>query len=717
MVTLRPSQQQALEYSGGRLGIAAVPGSGKTFTLELLILELISRRGVSPDRIGVFTYMRSARANLIRRINQRLRDQGILHRFGGAFTLHALALRILRTYQSRLQGEEVLVLEQYEQDRLIQHLSRTWLKHNTKLWHPLLPEEESPFRRRGHHLRFSNNFERMCAGVIRTSKTYRLPPEQITAASGGFLSWALPVYQLYQQRLQELGKLDYDDLGWRALDLLNHDEEVRTDVQGWYDYLFEDEAQDSSPLQDEMLQIMSARHGNLVRVGDPNQSIMGTFTTADPSLFRAYCAHSQSIALDESSRSAPMILSLANQLVDWVNRENPLLELRQALAPQHIQPASSGPANPPDEEAEIQFLRVSGSPDHELEVITRSALTAVKLRPHHAVAILVPTNELGAKALRLLQDSDPQALLVDLLRSNPSQKIVLQRLLTVTQYLAQPTSAKRLGEVITTLYDWAEIPTAEVRQRLLDWVTESLPEQVLFPFLSRADPVKLGFTSEQWTAIQGLLQQLAAWIRAARSPWSDLLYLIAQEIYSNPEDLFTCHYAIHQLEQELGDQPLVDWGDISSQLQTIVEGQLNNLPSDISAYIAVPGSITVTTLHRSKGLEWDEILITGVSAYEYPVIPQDHPMGLRFMDNTDMAAEAIAELRSQVDRVRQVGTATEQAFLDLAAERLRLLYVGITRAKRRLTLSVATETPFESEQAPSTVYRVLQSWVKQKTHP
>jgi DNA helicase-2/ATP-dependent DNA helicase PcrA len=690
------------------MGISAVPGSGKTFILELLITELIAQRGIPSHRIGVFTYMRSARANLTNRINQQLRNRGLTVRFTQAFTLHSLALRVLRAYHSRLNQEDLQILEQYEQDRLISRLVRVWLRGNAHLWEPLLPDEDQPLKNRNNRTRFSTSFQAMCQAVIRTAKTYRLAPSAIQAAPRGFLSWAVQIYQTYQAELHRLGKVDYDDLGWCALDLLETNSDILAEVQGWYDYLLEDESQDSSPLQEDLLTLLSQRTGNLVRVGDPNQSIMGTFTTAEPRFFRDFCRHSQQIALDESSRSAAKILVLANRLVEWVNQDHPLSELQDALAPQQIQVASSGPLNPPDSEAAIQFLTVKGSPQQELAAIAQMAIQAVQERPRHTVAVLVSTNEAGARVLMALQEAGFQNA-IDLLRNNPTQKRVIETLKLITDYFARPASSARLVTVFEALTNWAGIPHPSTTFATIKAaLQQAKPEDLLFPALgSQPYFLPTEYEGEDWDRTRFLLKTLAEWLRAARAPWSDLLHWIVQTLYHTPEDLFIGNYLITQLEQVLGDQPAADWQDIANETQSILGSRLNNLPSEILSFSPAPGSITVTTMHRSKGLEWDEVFLTGLSAYEFPVVFGDRPMGLAFLEETNLQAEALAELKRFAGSYLSANTATEQAFLDLAAEKLRLLYVGVTRAKRRLTLSVSSKTPFDQDQKPSRLFTEL----------
>jgi DNA helicase-2/ATP-dependent DNA helicase PcrA len=103
-----------------------------------------------------------------------------------------------------------------------------------------------------------------------------------------------------------------------------------------------------------------------------------------------------------------------------------------------------------------------------------------------------------------------------------------------------------------------------------------------------------------------------------------------------------------------------------------------------------PGVITVSTMHAAKGLEWDRVYLLGVNNYSFPSAePGDMFISEKWFvrDHLNLEAETLA----QVDALRDSSTykeggATRQARLDYASERLRLLYVGITRARRELVI-------------------------------
>ena len=126
----------------------------------------------------------------------------------------------------------------------------------------------------------------LALAFIRSSKDRRLTPEKLRAlldrqpAPLPLAELGLEIYADYQRALTYRAAVDFDDLIRLALDILEMDEEYLERVRYRFPYILEDEAQDSSQLQQNILSLLSGSGGNWVRVGDPNQAIFETFTTA-----------------------------------------------------------------------------------------------------------------------------------------------------------------------------------------------------------------------------------------------------------------------------------------------------------------------------------------------------------------------------------------------------------------------------------------------------
>jgi DNA helicase-2/ATP-dependent DNA helicase PcrA len=125
-----------------------------------------------------------------------------------------------------------------------------------------------------------------------------------------------------------------------------------------------------------------------------------------------------------------------------------------------------------------------------------------------------------------------------------------------------------------------------------------------------------------------------------------------------------------------------------------------------SGYEAQPGKITVATIHAAKGLEWDRVYLTAVNNFSFPSgAESDKYRSERYWtrDSLNMVAEAVEQARQLAMGTLDdyaPGPATQAARLALAGERLRLLYVGITRARQELIVTYNTGRAPESDPNP-----------------
>ncbi|MEM6647114.1 MAG: ATP-dependent helicase, partial [Bacteroidota bacterium] len=306
-LVLREAQRQALAYTGGRMGIAAVPGSGKTTTLAVLATQLV-RQGWTRDggHLLIVTYQRAAAENIRQRIGKMLRRAGLSGRGVEARTLHSLAFGIVRSYPSLAGlGPEFGVLGGRTKNRFIDQALTQWRTQFPDRWAALVSTSPAA------HKQLERLLPEVCRSVIATAKNLRQSPSAVAELIEGsvdsltpFLDIGCYVYAHYVTAAERAGLLDFDDMVWRAADVLDTYPHVRDELRSQWRVVLEDESQDSVPLQETLLGLLTGEGGNWVRVGDPNQAITSSFTAADPKYFRQFVQAEdvQAVELDESGR-------------------------------------------------------------------------------------------------------------------------------------------------------------------------------------------------------------------------------------------------------------------------------------------------------------------------------------------------------------------------------------------------------------------------------
>src|SRR5258708_3939883 len=409
----RPGQHDILNYRGGKVGVSAVPGSGKTFTLSHLagrLVEKLTDSGLAEEQeVLIVTFANSAVNSFKARIGEIIQTQrGLLPYIGYRVrTLHGLAHDIVRERQS-LDGlyEVCRIMDDRAAAAMGREVVDGQLKTSLNRFLAYVDQEANSENMR------SIQFEELptlavsvAEAFIRQAKDQLLDPAALRSRLAIYAESDLPlarfgleVYEAYQRSLAYRGAVDFDDLVRLALLALDTDEAYRRRLQKRWPYILEDEAQDSSLLQERMLRLLSGGK-NWVRVGDPNQAINTTFTTANPRFLRDFLVEEsvKAVNLNEAGRSAPPIIDLANRLVQWTASDHPVDALHSAFYAQeiHATPPRDLQGNPAPNETPIHTHYHPGTnitPDKEFDHVASSLQRWLPGHPAHAVAPLVPEN-------------------------------------------------------------------------------------------------------------------------------------------------------------------------------------------------------------------------------------------------------------------------------------------------------------------------------------
>lgn len=748
--TPRPSQEEILRYAGGRLGIAAVPGSGKTHLLSALAAQIIRSRALEPGQeVLVVTLVNSAVDNFEARIRQFF-DTPLeaLYRYR-VRTLHGLAHDIVREKPARVGlDERFAIIDDRESGLIRREAVNAWLAaHPGDLDGYLDPALEDSRRDWVRREPLPDVLDSLALAFIRSAKDRRLTPQhlrdRLDAAPGLSLAeLGASIYADYQRSLSYRGAVDFDDLIRLALDLLESDPEYLERLRYRFPFVLEDEAQDSSQLQQSILSLLSSEGGNWVRVGDPNQAIFETFTTASPELLRRFIAENPSRDMPESGRSQQAIIDLANQLIDWTMTAHPAPEARTALAPPYIQPAPAGDPqpNPPDDPAGIRLVSRRFAPEEEVTAVVDSLSKWLPTHPDSTVAVLVPRNQRGVDLIDALKRQGLEY--VEVLASTSPTRAAAGSLSHVLSYLADPQSARKLARAYQVWRrDWREPASARApggaQQPSDEPEMDASGEAVLAATsddeeLAASRTALLASTSalirkmtsvENFIAPQagsgpdvleeleieagmdGVPQELGdfrihvrRWLEAVTLPIDQLILTLAQDIFTEPADLALAHKLALVLRQAADDHPEWRLPELVTELTVIARNERRFIGFSAEDTGFDPrrhrGVVVVTTMHKAKGLEWDRVYLMSVNNYDFPSnMPNDRYISEKWFirGGLNLEAEALAQLATLETGGEyawyEEGAATLQARLDYTKERLRLLYVGLTRAKKELVVT------------------------------
>jgi DNA helicase-2/ATP-dependent DNA helicase PcrA len=727
----RPKQKELLDYylaHHGKMGISAVPGSGKTYTLSYLAAQLVAASLDEDQEVLIVTLVNSAVDNFRRRIASFIRTMGLITGFGYRVrTLHGLAHDIVRLRPGLVGlADDFVIVDEREADQILEEVVGRWL-HS----HPYAPDEYLSWANLSQDqiewIKGTSSSGRtttaagwpslafdVARAFIKRAKDWRLTPDDLAerlhanTVSLTLAEMAIAIYNDYQLALSYRGGIDFDDLIRLAYQALTMDEGYLSRLRRQWPFILEDEAQDSSKSQEDILRLLAGADGNWVRVGDPNQAVYYTFTNASPEYLLKFLQEENVASRDlpNSGRSQPSIMRLANYLIDWSRQEHPVPELRDVLTLPHIEPTppEDPQPNPADEPSQIRLVSKRYTPETELQSVVRSVQRWLEEHPKETgetVAILTPRNKKGVDVVNALRQA--KLPYVELLSSTSATRSTAGVLGNVLRHLSEPTSARQLA---TLFHAWqrdrwddadqsARLHTIRAWLRRLGHV-----EDYLWPLEGDANwtpslPPDLADDMEGMALLGDFRDVVRRWQAAVGLPIDQLLLTLGQSLFVEPTDLALTHKLALELRHRQDLNP--DWRlpQLTEELAVIARNQRRFLGfEDVDAGFEPPaGVVTVSTMHRAKGLEWDRVYLMAVNNYSFPSAqPHDTYISEKWFirDQLNLEAEALAQLKALNEAnpaAYAEGIATLQARADYAAERLRLLYVGITRARKDLIIA------------------------------
>jgi DNA helicase II / ATP-dependent DNA helicase PcrA len=669
-------------------------------------------------QLVIVTLTRSAAANIKDKIRNCLKELGLPPIGYSVNTIHSLALGIASKHPdlSKLDLVDRTLVMPSPSHKLIARTVEQWLSEHPQNYLRLLEGqsfdgEETERLRRQSVLR-TEILPSLAFTAVREAKSSGLSPDELWEVAKLYpddydiLSISAGLYQAYQDLLSTGGYLDYDEMIAGALRVMQ-DPSARRSWQQQVYAVFEDEAQDSSPLQERLLRHLAGIPDrpelppNLIRVGDPNQAINSTFTPADPKYFREFCQEcsgeigtleNRLEKMEQAGRSTQMVMDAANYVLDWGNNWLKPVTNTQSLRveesesvfwPQTIRPVSPGDAqpNPPPQGSGVE-LYTPIDVYESIDAIGHRLSSLFADNPLANAAILVREN----RQAKFIQDR----LADEWQRKNPEIKLfeagegdrtsrIPGEMLALFQFLIRPHSPEYLKAALKVLLTRKLIEAQDLDALAI------FPEQFLYP--SILDAPQTPSTDRARRVCCELLES------RIRLPHYQLISYLGDRLDYESSELATADKLANRLAmQTYGHSSIYASIEVLQEIVT-TEGFENIDDGAESRYTAV-GQVTIITMHKSKGLDWDYVFIP----FLHDKIPGQlwTPQGAKFLGDFTLAEVARAKIRAHL---HEQSVPTPKDAWSLAnylkqGEDLRLLYVAMTRAKKLLWIAAEREAPF-----------------------
>ncbi|MBD2012680.1 ATP-dependent helicase [Microcoleus sp. FACHB-53] len=704
--SLRRGQQSMADWQGGQLAVSAVPGAGKSTGMAVAAALAIARFQLHGKRqLVVVTFTRSAAASIKGKIRENLKDLRLPQNSFVVYTLHGLALNIATRHPdlSGLNLDSATLVTPNQSHRLIRACVEQWIANNSRRYSMLLEgrqfDGEETERLRRQSVLKTEVLPSIAQIVIHEAKSSGLLPEDLwrlsqqTPDEYEILAIAAGLYEQYQNVSRSRNFIDYDDMILAALRVLENDA-IRKLWQNQFFAVFEDEAQDSTPLQFKLLETLAANPNqpnaplNLIRVGDPNQAINSTFTPADPVYFNQFCEACQITkrlaTMDQAGRSTRIIIDAANYVLNWVNRSQ-LTGAEQAFRPQMIRPVDAGDPqadanpNPVGRGLEIYTPR---DIYHTVELIGERVVELLTQNPTHSAAVLVRENRQGtfvAQKLEYLKRN--HGIEVYDVAGSDRHSHVPSEILAILQFLDRPHSPDYLKSALEVLVKRQLIPTQDLN------ALATSPEQFLYP--GPLDP-------QQTPSVKQARKYCANLLRARLElPHHQLISFLALTLNYDQSDLATADKLTERIaKQTHGNSSMHSTLEALSEIVSSERFEPVETEDADSRYLRA-GQLTVITMHKAKGLDWDYVFLPFLHEDTLPGSPWV-PTAAQFLGDFTLAEVARAQIRASLHHkpLPMAMEAWDQAGHLKTAEEYRLLYVAMTRAKRLLWMSAADKGPF-----------------------
>lgn len=601
-ISLNQQQRDAAVHKDGPCLVLAVPGAGKTTVLITRLAILTSIHRVEPKSILCLTFSRAAANDMKERYRQLF--SGIASEGITFSTIHSFALSVIRNYEN-ITGRKYKIIEDMK-DRV----------NKSSLLKGIYREVNKEYISEDTYEELVNRI-----GYVKNSMI------NIDTFKDNSIDNFNEIYKKYDEEKRNHGYIDFDDMLTLSYKALNEKQKLLEFYRKQYKYILVDEAQDSSLVQNKVIELIARPGNNIYMVGDDDQSIYG-FRAADPAQmldFSSTYAGAKLYFMEQNFRSTQNIVRLADKLIKANDKRynKNLKSSREPGGKLEIIEAL-------DEKDQLKLL-IQGldrlRSKKGTAILYRNNLSAIPLVDafdRRGIKFYMKESKGGLLKYRVTQD----ILAILNVALNKFDRDSFEKIyFKVSSYLSKDVMAylKSLGDHTSIFEGVRKCP------QLSSWQKEKFREfEGRFRELSYKTPEM---------AINYILYQLG---------YKDYLKRSSSD---EGESIQSYEVVLAALKSIAENTNSITQFIIRIQtLESIMEESKNNKNLD---------SVTMTTIHSAKGLEFDTCYLVDVINGQFP--------------NCESQKESGSEEVSGIVRES-----------DEYEEERRLFYVGITRAKNNL---------------------------------
>lgn len=603
---MNEKQIEAITTISGPLMIIAGAGSGKTRVLTNRIAYLIKEINVAEYNILAITFTNKAAKEMKTRIHSMIGDTSKniwIH------TFHSMCVRILRNHIDLLgYNKNFTILDLNDQKKIFKEILE---KLNCS-------EDEFDIKK----------IANMISGFKNKNKTSK---DLYNESKYGFMKTVSEIYYEYEKYLKKNNILDFDDLLMKTVKLFQNNKEILEKYQNKFNYIHVDEYQDTNYIQYSLIKMLSNKYKNVCIVGDDDQSIY-SWRGADSNnikYFEKDFPNVKTIFLEQNYRSTNTILGAANSII-----KNNIFRKDKKLWSEN------------NDSSKIEIYSAYNDID-EAEYVSRTINKLInKDIEYKDIAILYRANYLSRNIENsLLRNTIPYKLIGSL---KFLQREEIRNMISYLNVLLNKNDEINLKKIIN-------IPKRGIGNATISKLEQYAIDNNISFYQTLQEIEHINLSKKIKHNINSFVTLIDKFSEFENYKIDELIKNIFTE--SGYED------SLVQSTDEYSQNKIENISELINSAKQYIQNEENSSLIDFVSNMSLTSdsddenkdnSVTLSTIHASKGLEYEVVFLIGMEESIFPSI--------RNADTTDEENKMLEEER-------------------------RLAYVAVTRAKNKLFIS------------------------------